>query len=161
MVNPQTAGVRAETPASAPEDRTRLVLLGLVTLLFLALSVWVATPLLPALTWGMALAIVAWPLHVWMVRHVKWPGLAAGLTAAAVAILIAVSGIFVTYQLAREAASQADQMREESAAGVLRAAMTKTPGLRGVVDWMDRTHLDLDHALRKFIASYTEDASSL
>lgn len=81
MVSPMPVGERAAAsaaPAPLREDRPRLVMLGLVTLLFLALSVWLAIPLLPAMTWAMALAIIAWPLHVWMVRHVAWAGLAPG-----------------------------------------------------------------------------------
>jgi predicted PurR-regulated permease PerM len=143
------------------EDRLRLVKLGILTLVFLALCVWLAIPLLPALTWGMALAIIAWPLHVWMSRHIHWPGAAAALTAAVVVLVIASAGVFVTYELAREAASQAEQMKERAAGDVIREAMSNAPGLRGVVEWADRVQIDLDRALRQYIGSFTADASAL
>src|SRR5262245_13481337 len=164
MASPEsTPDVSSTTSPSGlvQEDRLRLVKLGILTLVCLALCVWLAIPLLPALTWGMALAIIAWPLHVWMSRRIHWRAAAAALTSAVVVLVILAAGFFVTYELAREAASQADQMKERAAGDVLREAMSNAPGLRGVVEWADRVQIDLDRALRQFINSYTQDASAL
>jgi len=139
----------------------RPVALAVITLALVIFCAYLSVRLLPAITWSLALAIIAWPLHVWILRQVNHRTLAAVLTTAAVIVLILIPGIFVTYQLAHEAASAAEHMKEQSAGGVLRETMLKTPGLRGLVEWADRINLDLDRALRDLIASYTQDASGL
>jgi predicted PurR-regulated permease PerM len=158
-------------PASVPSPKVdgpltsgrwlRPVALAILTIVLIALCIYLSVPLLPAITWSLALAIIAWPLHVWILEHLHNRTAAAVLTTLAVIILILIPGVFVTYQLAQEAASAAEQMKEESAGGVLRESLTKTPGLRGLVEWADRINLDLDKALRQLIASYTQDASGL
>jgi predicted PurR-regulated permease PerM len=139
----------------------RPVALAIVTVALIALCVYIATPLLPALTWGLALGIIAWPLHVWISRQIHHPTVAAIVTTVAVCVLILVPGLFVTYELAREATSAAERMKEQSAEGVLRQTMENTPGLRGVVNWADRVNVDIDQAVRNLIARYTQDASNL
>jgi predicted PurR-regulated permease PerM len=139
----------------------RPVALAILTIALIVLCIYLSVPLLPAITWSLALAIIAWPLHVWILEHLQNRTVAAVLTTVAVIVLILIPGIFVTYQLAQEAASAAEQMKEQSAGGVLRETMLKTPGLRGLVEWADRINLDLDKGLRQLIASYTQDASGL
>jgi predicted PurR-regulated permease PerM len=139
----------------------RPVALAIVTVALIALCVYLAKPLIPALTWGLALGIIAWPLHVWISRHVRQPTVAAVLSTAAVCVLVLAPGLFVSYELAHEATSAAERMKEQSAEGVLRQSMEKTPGLRGVVEWADRVNVDIDKGVRDLIASYTQDASYL
>jgi predicted PurR-regulated permease PerM len=139
----------------------RPVALAIVTLVLIALCVYLAIPFLPALTWALALAILAWPLHVWIIRHIHRPTLAAVLTTLAVVVLVLVPFLFVSYQLAQEATSAAERMKEDSAKNVLRDAMEKTPGLRRVVEWADRANVDIDRAVRQVVASYTQDSTAL
>src|SRR5262245_23898076 len=67
----------ADAPTAAARFRplARLALTGLL----IALCLVVSYPLLPAITWAVALAIIAWPLHAWLGR-LRRPWLAAGLT---------------------------------------------------------------------------------
>jgi predicted PurR-regulated permease PerM len=139
----------------------RPVALAAITLVLIALCAYLAWPFLPALTWALALAIIAWPLHVWITRHVRWPGVAAGLSSAAVLLLVLVPFLFVAYELAREATSAAERMKTESAAGVLKDTMEKTPGLRRVNSWADRLNVDLDQHVRNVVTAYTKDATGI
>jgi len=139
----------------------RPVALAIVTLVLIVLCIYLAIPFLSALTWALALAIIAWPLHVWIIRHVHGSTLAAVLTTLAVVVLVLGPLLFVSYQLAQEATSAAERMKEESAGAVLREAMQNTPGLRRLVEWADRANVDIDHAVRQMVASYTRDSSAL
>src|SRR5262245_49954446 len=75
----------------------RPVALAILTLLLIALCIRLAVPFLPALTWAFALAIIAWPVHARIARHVPNRSLAASLSTVAVVILILVPGLFVSY----------------------------------------------------------------
>jgi predicted PurR-regulated permease PerM len=161
----------AQSPDAVPSPKVdgpltsgrllRPVALAIVTVALIVLCVRLSIPFLPALTWAIALGIIAWPLHLWISRRVQHPTLAAVLSTVAVCVLILVPGLFVTYELAREATSAAERMKEQSAEGVLRQAMENTPGLRGIAAWADRVNVDIDKAVRDLVASYTRDASYL
>jgi predicted PurR-regulated permease PerM len=158
-------------PASVPSPKVegplvsgrplRPVALALLTLLLIGLCVYLAVPFRDALAWALALAIIAWPIHAWIGRHVPYRSLAAVLSTVAVLVLILVPGLFVTYELAQEATSAADRVKAESAGGVVRGSMEKTPGLRTVIEWSDRAGVDLDQSARQLVASYTQDAGTL
>jgi predicted PurR-regulated permease PerM len=162
---------REAAPAAVPSPKVegpltsgrplRPVALAILTLALIYLCFKLAVPLLPALTWAFALAIIAWPLHAWIGRHVPGRTLPAILSTAAVVVLILIPGLFVSYELAREATSAAEQMKERSAEGVLRQSMEKTPGLHRVVEWSDRVGVDVDGGVRRLVAEYTQDASYL
>jgi hypothetical protein len=58
----------------------RLFALVILTLVLIGLCVALAVPFLPAITWAVALAILAWPIHRWIAHRVARRGLAAALT---------------------------------------------------------------------------------
>lgn len=153
--------VREEGPLATGERLRPFALAGL-TVVLLALCVWLAVPFLPAITWGVALAVIAWPLHAWvrqrLIENENW---AAGLTAFVVVLAILIPGVFVTQQIAREAASAADQMREDSAKSTLRDRLAQTPHMGGVVEWIDRSGVDLDAEARKAVQNYFGDGAAL
>ena len=124
-LEPATEASPAETARGYRSTALALLTLGLI-----ALCVILLLPFLPALAWGVALAVIAWPLQSWMIRHVHRRTLAAGLTTAVIIILIVVPGLFVVYQLSREAATTADQMRGEKPETAVRDRLAGTPGGR-------------------------------
>ncbi|AGA31579.1 AI-2E family transporter [Singulisphaera acidiphila] len=124
-----------------------------------ALCVWLSVPLLPAITWGVALAILAWPMHRRIRRHVARPGLAAALSAAVVVVLLLGPGLFVTYHLAREATSAAQRVRGDEAAAQIRAKAASIPGGKAVVKWFDRAGIDAEKEVSQIIRSSTQGAS--
>ena len=50
-----------------------------LTAMSIALCVALALPVLPAITWAVALAILGWPMHRRIARRVVRPGLAADI----------------------------------------------------------------------------------
>jgi predicted PurR-regulated permease PerM len=155
---PPPAGADA---AAGTSGLSRLLALAALTAVLVGLCVLLSVPFLPAITWGVALAIIAWPMHCWIGCHVSRPSLAAALSTAAVVVVTLVPGLFVSYHLAREVGPVADQVQEESARGRLREKMAGIPGLAQVVEWMDRVDLDAEAEARKVIASYTRDVTGL
>ena len=121
------AALSLSPPAHAGAARTstplRLLTLAALTGVLLGLCVLLALPFLPAITWGVALAILAWPLHRGISRRVARPGLAALVSTSTVVGLLLVPGLFVTYQLAREAGAAAAQVQGVVAGGDLRATL--------------------------------------
>src|SRR4051794_39565400 len=72
----------------ASGDGFRPFALAGLTIVLVGLCVLLAIPFLPALTWGVAFAIIAWPLHLWLKRHISRPNVAAALSTLVVLMLI-------------------------------------------------------------------------
>src|SRR5947207_5769777 len=118
--SPQEQSGRNQRPAepagpSATTRRLPLVALAVLTAVLIGLCALLAYPFLPAITWGVALAILAWPMHRAIARRIARPRLAAGLSTAAVVAVILVPGLFVAYQITREAAVAAERMNQGAA----------------------------------------------
>lgn len=146
----------------ASGERFRPIALAALTVLLVALCVWITVPFLPAVTWGLALAIIAWPLHAWVLRKVtSSPNTAAALTSVVVFLAIVVPGVFVTYQLMREAESAADRVKEQQVSGSVREVMAQRPETAAVVGWADRVGVDIDAEARNALGSLTRDGASL
>src|SRR5687768_10335473 len=96
--------VRTDSLTSGKHERFRFFVLAAVTTFLIGMCVLLAVPFLPAITWGVALAIIAWPMHWWISWQIKRPVLASAISCAAVVLVILVPGIFVSYRLAKEAA---------------------------------------------------------
>src|SRR5688572_11558141 len=92
---PQGGGSRRKVPL-------RLVTLAVLTAILIALSLMIAFPFLHAITWGMALAIMAWPMHRLVKARITSPSGAALASTFVVLLLIVVPGTFVVYQIGRE-----------------------------------------------------------
>jgi predicted PurR-regulated permease PerM len=142
-------------------EQLRLLVLGAVTVILIVLCLLLAYPFLPALTWGIALAIVAWPLHGWVTRRIPNANAAATISIVIVVLVLLIPGLFVAYELVKEATSAASRVENQQVEGTLRTALSKAPGLKGVVEWMDRVNFDPDQEVRKVIRSFTQDISGL
>jgi len=84
----------------ALQNRSFLCLLALVTVAF----GWIVWPMMSAILWGMALAIVFQPLYRKLLRKTKRPGLSAGLTILVILLLVVLPLTYVMGALVREAA---------------------------------------------------------
>lgn len=156
------APVVKEEGEFATGERLRPLALAALTLALLVLCGLLTYPFLPAVAWGVALAIIAWPLHAWVLRHVfENRTAAAALTATFVVVVIAVPIALVAHQMAREAASATDQLREDAAKSTMRDRLAGTPELAGVVAWADRTGVDIDSEVRKGALSYFGNITAL
>lgn len=146
--------VREEGPLATGERLRPFALAGL-TVLLVGLCAALAAPFLPAITWGVALAVIGWPLGAWLRAHVtasrSW---AAGLAATAVVLLIAVPGVYVAQQVARELGSSAEQARQDAVQGTLRERLLATPVARDVVAWAERPDVNLEEEAKKAARDY-------
>lgn len=155
---------RPDGPAGDADPTTRRpvrlgALVGL-TLVGIALCVYVAYPFLPALAWAVALAVMAFPLHLRIARAVRNPNWAAGLSTACVVLLILIPVLLVAGQLAREASAAAARAEELARDGRIDGAIDKVPSLRSAVDWAAQNY-DLPAEVRKLVTRMTGDASAL
>jgi predicted PurR-regulated permease PerM len=105
-----------------------------------ALAVYVcyrlAHPFLPALAWALALAVVAHPLHAWLLRRLHRPNLAAGVAVVLVAVAVVGPTLLVTQQLVREVAHGVNWLQSEAAAEHWRAALERHPRLAWWLTWL-------------------------
>lgn len=138
----------------------RIAALGLLTILLVTLCFSLAVPFLPAITWGVALAIIAWPMHRWIGRRVGSPTLAAVLSTIAVVAGIVAPGIFVAVQLAKEVAPVAEKL-QDGAESSIREQAEDLPALAKVTAWMDRIGLNIEEQVRTIASPHLRDISTL
>ena len=84
----------------ALQNRSFLCLLALVTVAF----GWILWPMLSAVLWAVALAIVFQPLYRKLLRKVKRPGVASGLSIVVILLLVVLPLTYVMGALVQEAA---------------------------------------------------------
>ena len=94
-------------PAQVPEihprhEWPRVAALAALTVVGVVLCVLLVAPFLAGVTWGLALTVVALPLHRWIVRRVRNANVAAGLSTTLIALVIGLPLAWVTVQLADE-----------------------------------------------------------
>jgi predicted PurR-regulated permease PerM len=159
-MSPSDPRAAADRPAPTAHS-LRPVAFAILTAILLVLCALLAWPFLPALAWGVALAVIAWPLQTWMSNRAASRSLTAALTTAVVVVVIVVPGLAVAYHLANEATSATEQMRGQAVQTTIRGKMAETPALSGVVGWMDRVGVDIDGEVRALVAGYTQNASAL
>jgi predicted PurR-regulated permease PerM len=144
----------------ATGERFRPFALAALTLGLIALCVLLAVPFLSAITWGVALAVIAWPLHAWVQRRLVGNGTgAAALTTLVVVLVVAVPGAFVVRQVGLEAASAASVVG--AGENPLRQRLASTPGAGELIAWADQNGVDLDAEVRKGVQSYLGSPAAL
>jgi predicted PurR-regulated permease PerM len=145
----------------ADAARVRTVALVAITMALVGLCVLLLVPFLPGVTWGVALAIIAWPMHAWLSRHIASRGLASVISTLVVVAVILSAGMFVVYNVAMEAGNAADHVVGESVEGVVKETMTKAPVLKDIEAWMSRANLNVEDEARKVVTSFLGEAKGL
>ena len=113
------------------------------------LLIW---PFLGAITWALALAILFVPAHARIEKRLKHPSLAAMVSVAILAVVVAVPAAFVIERLISEAAAGAVTIQERIAAGEIRRLLETYPRLAPIGTWIER-QLDLP-ALAASVATW-------
>ena len=114
------------------------VALLILTVLLLYACYLVARPFLTALTWAIAIAVAAFPLHRFVGRRIKVPSLAAGITLLLVIIVILVPAFFIGQQVAREVARGVEQIRANLTPENWEKFQKQHPRLGRVADRIER-----------------------
>jgi predicted PurR-regulated permease PerM len=137
-----------------PHDKARGLILIAATALAFYVCYRLAQPFIPSLTWALALAVVAHPLHARIAGRIGRPNLAAGLAVAVVAILIVAPGIFMAQQLASQARKGLESVQAHAAPDQWRAAVESNPQLARVLGWVE-PHLDVRVAVEQAAGAVT------
>ena len=103
----------------------------------LAFLCWlIVEPLLGAVTWAFALAVVAHPLHAWLLRRLEWKSFAAALVTLLVAIALVVPATLTGRQVAREAVAAATKVQNIVKDGSLREFVDRNPRAAAAYAWL-------------------------
>lgn len=146
---------------SGAKKGVRLVTLGMLTAALIALSILLAMPFLPAITWAVALAIIAWPMHRRLRAKIASPRMSAMLSTAVVVLVILTPIVLVAFQLTQEVSVAAERIGTESELGSLRTSIDAVPALAPVTAWMDRVGINVETEIGKLAASYLQDLTGL
>lgn len=124
------------TPDTPPVDPRRLSFNTLLALVVVGvvLCALIAAPLLSALTWAFALAVVAMPFHERVEARMKRPNLAAGFSVLAVTLLLFVPAGLVAWQVGVQAQEYLGELQSRVDSGALRDLASRLPGGTRIYD---------------------------
>ncbi|MBK5295269.1 MAG: AI-2E family transporter [Acidobacteriia bacterium] len=136
-------------------DATLLLLTGFA----LYLCWLLAKPFLAAITWALALAVVAHPLQSRLERRLR-PNLAALLAVLALVVLLLVPGAFFAQSLFEEASGGLERIGKNLNSTGLREAADRYPFLAQAVHWLE-SRFDLNEELKRAAGTLAGRASSV
>lgn len=123
-------------------DQIRFLIVVSVTGLSLYLCYLLTVPFLASLTWALVLSVTFSHAHHNIEMRVRHPNLAAGISVAAILILVVFPVVLVVQQLAQETAKGAVYIETQVRNGEWRAALVGQPILARAVQWVEQ-QLDL------------------
>ncbi len=136
-----------------------LVLLG-VTVLAIFLCYKLVQPFLPAVTWAMALAVVARPLHGWVARRVNNRTAAAGISVALIALLLLAPILIVGSQIASEGMAALARLQKNGEWDSLESAAKEYPQLQQPLAWA-REYLDIGTSVQSTASAVGRQATNV
>jgi predicted PurR-regulated permease PerM len=143
-------------------SRSRVQALALITATALSLYLCyrLVQPFVPALSWGLALAVVGYPLHKIICRRIPHATVAAAMTVAVIAIAIIAPVTFVTQQLVRQVMGAATLVQQSLQAGTWRQAIEREPHVAAVAGWLESA-VSLDDAVTRLAAAIEQWAPTV
>jgi len=100
------------------------------------LSWLVTAPMVGPITWGLALAVFALPLHKWLAKKLKRDSIAAGLTTILVAVVLVVPATFAGKQIGEEAVGAATKVQASIKDGSWDDKVERYPTFRAAFGWL-------------------------
>ena len=119
-------------------DHALVVVLVGATALLLILCWQLVRPFLTPIAWALALAVVAHPLHGWIARRIKHPGIAAGVAVFLIALVLVALASFVGHSILKEAAAGAQAVQAGLDSGQWRAQLAANPWLGGALTALEQ-----------------------
>lgn len=119
-------------------DHALVVVLVGATALLLALCWRLVHPFLTPIAWALALAVVAHPMHGWLARRIKHPGIAAGVAVFLIALVLVALATFVGHSVVKEAVAGAQTIQAGLDSGQWRAQLAANPRLGGVLTTLEQ-----------------------
>lgn len=119
-------------------DHALIVVLVAATALLLFFCWQLVHPFMTPIAWALALAVVARPLHGWIARRVKQPGIAAGAAVFLIAVALVALASFVGHSILKEAAAGAQTIQAGLETGQWRAQLAANPRLVGALTALEQ-----------------------
>ena len=133
-------------PEWITRERSMALALIVATGIALYFCYTVVQPFLPALAWAVALAVIVHPIDHRIRRRISNRNLSAGVTTALAAAVIGLPVLFVTQNLAQEAAKSAQAIRQTVQSGQWRDIFERWPSLKPAIPWVE-AQLGLESSL--------------
>ena len=128
---------RQEVANSGVErEQMKVAALVVVTLLTLYLLYRILEPFSPAIVWGIALAIVAQPLHRRLRSRLRRDNIAAGISVLLVAAILVVPAVIVTQQVIMQATKAVRVLRSPQAREQWKQGLERHPRLAPAARWL-------------------------
>lgn len=105
-------------------------------------------PLMGSIAWALALAVVAHPLHAWLLRRVKWQSVAAALATLLVAVALVLPATLAGRQVAREAVAAATKVQGAVTDGRVKELVERNARIGAAYVWLSEV-VDLQEQLGK------------
>src|SRR5688572_17366507 len=146
--------MNAQDHSGITREQLSLGALLITTAIALYISWRVVAPFLPALTWALALAIVAHPVYDKVASRVSKPDLASALAVCLVTLIIIAPIALVTQQIASQLTAQQSGDWEQWKSKIL-----KHPKLAPIVDRIEQ-HVNIEQELKSTVDSVQKRLSS-
>jgi predicted PurR-regulated permease PerM len=131
-----TAAQKKETGGWLTRERARAIVFAVLAAAVAVLCWLVIEPLFAAIVWGIAFAVMAWPLYAWLQRRIKRKSVAAALVTLLVGVTLAVPITLGGRQIAKEAVSIASTAQAGIKDGRWQAAIERSPVARAAFGWV-------------------------
>ncbi|MCU0786165.1 MAG: AI-2E family transporter [Verrucomicrobia bacterium] len=156
---------RNSAPVSPSRDwfpRRQLPFWGLVGLTMLAVffCYQLVQPFLSALLWAVAFAVLANPFYKWLCRKVRFRSLAAGISVAAVALVLVLPTVALAPKLAGDAASAVNSISKSIETGQWREKVAQVKAVANALAWVE-ANLDFGEVAREVAHVLTTGLSSV
>jgi predicted PurR-regulated permease PerM len=116
-------------------ERTLILVLAAGTVIFLYLCYSMAAPFAAPLTWALALAVIAYPLHEWLTKRLRGQqSISAALTVLLVATLLIGPAVFVANEIGRQVTTVLDQVENGEAQEQWAKAIKQNPRVATVLE---------------------------
>lgn len=132
------ASAEPDTPVTESRPKVRSFGFMALTLLGVALCVFIAFPLFAPILWAMVFAVMVLPALRWVERRLGRPSLAAALVTAAVALLVALPLVLVAAELLVQASDAVSLLRSGEAARLWQESLGRHPQLAGLIEAIER-----------------------
>lgn len=148
------------TPVILNRDQISTIALLLLLAAGIVGCIVLAAPFLPALTWALALAVIANPLHDWVLERTAHPGWAASITVFILTVILLAPFVLLGQQIGRQASESYEEMQQATQSGNWLEAMRQNPYLAPVASWL-QVNFDPATELQRVGAALQRQAGGL
>lgn len=129
-------------------DRIMVAVLAAATVASIYLCYKLLVPFLPAITWAVALAIVANPIHDFLCARMKRKPLAAAVAVLLVAIMIVLPLVLISQQLVAQATETAQRAKNDHWGDKIKEQLESNPKLAPAYHWIQQRFRPEEHLQR-------------